>query len=440
MIEILTGVITMILMLFLGVLIVLLLIGVAVPYAIGLTSFIVLIIERGIASLPYEIIAQRLVYGMNNFTLLAIPFFLLAGKLMNTGSITQRIFHFANKLVGFMPGGLGHANVVASMIFAGMSGSAVADAAGLGTIEVKAMIDQGYDREFAAAVTAASSTIGPIIPPSIPLIMFGVMGDVSISALLIGGFIPGVLMGVSLMIMVYFYAKKRKYPYEKFPSLAEFWQAFRSAFFPLLTPFILIGGIISGVFTPTEASAIAVLYAFILSTFYYKELTLKQFFSILVDTIKESSIILFIVGISSLYGWLLIKTQIPNYLMEKVFLISHNPLVILMILNVFFFIVGMFMESIAAITILTPVIIPMAIKVGIDPLHLGLVMVLNLMIGLLTPPIGMCLYAVARVSELPFDRTLRAVIPFYIPLIVVLLLLTFVPQIGTFLPSILLLR
>ena len=426
----------MILSLFLGLLIALLLLGVAVPYAIGLTSLLVLVVQRGVFNLPYEIIAQRIVYGMNNFTLLAIPFFLLAGKLMNVGSITHRIFNFANKIVGFIPGGLGHANVVASMIFAGMSGSAVADAAGLGTIEVQAMIDQGFDREFSAGITAASSTIGPIIPPSIPLIMFGVLGDVSISALLIGGILPGVLMGVSLMVIVYYFSKKRRYPHENCPSLKDFMIALRSAFFPLLTPVILIGGILTGIFTPTEASAVAAVYALVLTALVYREMTLKQFFHVLMDTIKESSVILLIVGISSLYGWLLIKTQIPNYLMERVFLISKNPLVILLILNIFFFIVGMFMESIAAITILTPIVVPLALSVGINPLHLGLVMVLNLMIGLLTPPIGMCLFAVAKVSSLPLTRMIKAVCPFYLPLFVVLMLLTFFPQIGTFLPQV----
>ena len=426
----------MILSLFLGLLIALLLLGVAVPYAIGLTSLLVLVVQRGVFNLPYEIIAQRIVYGMNNFTLLAIPFFLLAGKLMNVGSITRRIFNFANKIVGFIPGGLGHANVVASMIFAGMSGSAVADAAGLGTIEVQAMIDQGFDREFSAGITAASSTIGPIIPPSIPLIMFGVLGDVSISALLIGGILPGVLMGVSLMVIVYYYSKKRRYPHEKCPSLKDFMIALRSAFFPLLTPVILIGGILTGIFTPTEASAVAAVYALVLTALVYREMTLKQFFHVLMDTIKESSVILLIVGISSLYGWLLIKTQIPNYLMERVFLISKNPLVILLILNIFFFIVGMFMESIAAITILTPIVVPLALSVGINPLHLGLVMVLNLMIGLLTPPIGMCLFAVAKVSSLPLNRMIKAVTPFYLPLLIVLALLTLFPQIGTFLPEV----
>lgn len=426
----------MILVLFLGLLLFLFILGFSVPYAIGLTSIAVLIFERGITEIPFGIISQRMVYGINNFTLLAIPFFLLAGKLMNTGSITKKIFKFANSLVGYLPGGLGHANIVASIIFAGMSGSAVADAAGLGTIEIEAMVDQGFDREFSAAVTAASSTIGPIIPPSIPLIMFGVMGDVSIAALLLAGIIPGILMGVALMIIVAYYSIKRNYPRSPIPNLSNLWKDFKCAFLPLLTPVILIGGILSGIFTPTEASAVAVVYAFVLTTFIYKELNLRNLVEIFIETIKETSVILFIVAASSLYGYLLIKTQVPQYFMEKLFSISQNPVIILLLLNVFFLVIGCFMETNAAIIILTPMMIPLALKLGIDPVHLGMIMVLNLMIGLLTPPIGMCLYAVARVAKLKFDILAKAVAPFYIPLIVVLLLITLFPQIVLILPEI----
>lgn len=428
----------MILAIFLGLLIVLFVLGFSVPYAIGLTSLVVLIVERGITNIPFGIISQRMVYGVNNFTLLAIPFFLLAGKLMNTGSITKKIFKFANSLVGYLPGGLGHTNIVASIIFAGMSGSAVADAAGLGTIEIEAMLDQGFDRDFSAAVTAASSTIGPIIPPSIPLIMYGVMGDVSIAALLLAGLVPGILMGLALMVLVAYYSLKRNYPRIPFPKLKEIWHDFKQAFWPLLTPVILIGGILTGVFTPTEASAVAVVYAFILTVLIYRELTIKDLINVFIETIKETAVILFIVAASSLYGWLLIKTQMPTLFMEKLFAISQNPIVILLLLNVFFLVIGCFMETNAAIIILTPMMIPLALKLGIDPVHLGMIMVLNLMIGLLTPPIGMCLYAVARVAKLNFDKMVKAVAPFYVPLFVVLILITLFPQIVLFVPSLVL--
>lgn len=359
----------MLLFIFLGGLILFFIAGFAVPFAIGLVSLIVLIYKQGFDAIPYTIIAQRIVFGMNSFVLLAIPLFLLAGKLMNTGSITKKIFRFTNLLIGFLPGGLGHVNVVSSMIFAGMSGSAVADAAGLGTIEVKAMTEEGYDREFSAAITAASSTIGPIIPPSIPLIMFGVMGNVSIASLLIGGLVPGILMGISLMIMCYYYGVKRNYPRRKFPTFSEFWNGLKEAFWPLLTPAILIGGILSGVFTPTEAAGVAVVYALVL-TLAYRELTFKEFIKISLETVKESALIFIIIGMASLYGWLLIKTQMPTMFVETIFMITENPLIILLMLNVFLLIVGCFMESIAAITILTPIIMPLALAAGIDPLHL----------------------------------------------------------------------
>jgi tripartite ATP-independent transporter DctM subunit len=429
--------IAMMLGIFLGVLIFLFIMGVSIPWAIGITSVIVLIIESGITGIPYHTMIQKMTAGVNNFTLLAIPFFLLAGKLMNTGSITSRIFTFANALVGWIPGGLGHANVVASIAFAGMSGSAVADASGLGTIEIEAMKNEGFDIEFSAAVTAASSTIGPIIPPSIPLIVFGVAGGVSITKLLVAGIVPGILMGFTLMIMIYFYSIKRHYPRTKFPKAKEFWKMFIDAFFPSLTPIILIGGILSGVFTPTEASAVASLYAFILTYFVYKEMTLKQFMQVCKEVIRETSSIMIIVAASSLYGYLLIKTRIPNQLMQSIFEFTQNKYMVLILLNIFLLLVGCFMETNSAIMILTPIILPLTTSLGIDPIHMGLIMVLNLCIGLLTPPIGMCLYATARVAKIKVEVLIREIVPFYIPLGVTLLLITFFPQLVLWLPNLL---
>lgn len=426
----------MMLAVFLGLLIILFIIGFSVPYAIGLTSVVTMIMDKGIFNIPFEIITQRVIQGTNNFTLLAIPFFLLAGKLMNTGGITRKIFGFANELVGRIPGGLGITNIFTSIIFAGMSGSAVADAAGLGTIEIQAMEDAGFDTPFAAAVTAASSTVGPIIPPSVPLIMFGVMGNTSIASLLLSGIVPGILMGLAMSVLVIIIAQKRKYPRNADFSLKRTWLSFRHAFWPLLTPVILIGGILSGAFTPTEAAAVAALYALILTGLFYRELTFKKLLSICIQTIKETSIIMFIVGASSLYGYLLIKSQIPTILMNQVFLISRNPMIILLLINAFLLIIGCFMECNAAIMILTPILVPMCTAVGIDPVHLGLVMVLNLMIGLLTPPVGMCLFATSRVANIRIEKMVSAVVPFYIPLFIVLLLCTFFPAMATWLPSI----
>lgn len=425
-------------MVFLGVLILLFILGFSVPYAIGITSVIIIIMDKGLSSIPYEIITQRFVQGTNNFTLLAIPFFLLAGKLMNTGGITTKIFKFANELVGWIPGGLGIANIFASIIFAGMSGSAVADAAGLGTIEIKAMEDAGFDTPFSAAVTAASSTVGPVIPPSVPLIMFGVMGGTSIASLLVAGIIPGILMGISMTILVMFIAHRRNYPRNNKVDIGRTWASFKEAFWPLLTPVILIGGMLSGIFTPTEAAVVAAIYALVLTSIFYRSLDLRGFMKICADTVKESSMILVIVGASSLYGYLLIKSQIPAYLMNKVFTFSQNPVVILFLINLFLLIIGCFMECNAAIMILTPILVPMCQAVGIDSVHLGVIMVLNLMIGLLTPPIGMCLFTTARVANITLDKMIKEVMPFYIPLVIVLLMVTYIPDLVLFLPRLVL--
>ncbi len=428
----------MIIAVFLIGLVLLFLLGFGAPYAIGLVSILVLILTRGIGNLPFDTIATKLAFSANNFTLLAIPFFLLAGKLMNTGSITTRIFKFCNTVIGWVPGGLGHANVLASIVFAGMSGSAVADAAGLGTIEIKAMENEGFDTDFSAAITAASSTIGPIIPPSIPLIVFGVSaGGVSIAKLLIGGVVPGILVGICLSVMVYIFAVRRKYPRNKFPTGRVLWEDFRHAFFPLLTPIILIGGILSGVFTPTEGAAVASLYAFILTMFVYREISWKDFALILRDTAKESASIMFIVCTSALYGYLLTRTQLPTKFMNMIFTVTQNKTVILLLLNVFFLVIGCFMETNAALIILVPILAPMAGALNIDLLHLGVMIVLNLMIGLLTPPVGMCLYATAKVANISLDRMIKAMLPFYIPLIIALILVTFVPVTVTWLPNLL---
>jgi tripartite ATP-independent transporter DctM subunit len=428
----------MLIAVFLGGLILFFLLGFGAPYAIGLISAIVMIMDRGLSNFPFETIATKFAYSANNFTLLAIPFFLLAGKLMNTGSITKKIFKFCNTLVGWLPGGLAHANVVSSIVFAGMSGSAVADAAGLGTIEIKAMEEQGFDTDFAAAITAASSTIGPIIPPSIPLIVYGVSaGGVSIASLLIAGIVPGLLVGASLMLMCGYFAVKRNYPRSAFPTFKQIVSDFKEALFPLLTPVILIGGILGGIFTPTEAAAVAALYAFILTVFVYREVGIKEILGILRDVAKETASIMIVVCASSLYGYLLTRTQLPSKMMSMIFEMTQNKVIIMLLLNGFFLIIGCFMETNAALIILTPIVVPLAQALGIDLVHLGLVIVLNLMIGLLTPPVGMCLYATSRVANISLDSMIKATAPFYVPLVITLMLITFVPGIVTWLPSVL---
>lgn len=418
---------------FVIILVVLFMIGMPVAFALGITGFVMLKVMWG-DSVSLGIISQRMLYGSNNFVLLAIPFFLLAGKLMNTGGITQRIFVFANMLVGRLRGGLGQVNIVASMIFAGMSGLAAADTAGLGIVELKAMKDAGYDMEFACAVTGASATVGPIIPPSVPLVIYGVLANVSIGQLLVGGIIPGFLVGFALMTYVWFYAGKKGFPQGQKTNVDELWRAFKHALGPILTPVILIGGMLSGIFTATEAAATAALYAFILGCFVYREISLSDLWRILKETARDTAVLTFIISCALFYGWVLIRSRTPIMLVDLFAGISTNPLVVLLILNAFLLFIGCFMETIAAMSILIPVLTPLLTKVGIDPLHFGIVMVLNLMIGLLTPPFGINLFILNKISGVPTLSIAKACVPFFIPLIGVLILITVFPSIVTFLP------
>ena len=427
----------MVLTLFLGVLVLLFVVGLPAAFALGLTTLIVTAYERGLDAIPYTIFAQRMVYGVNSFPLLAIPFFILAGRIMNTGGITDRIFDFSHRLVGHWRGGLGQVNIAASIIFSGMSGSAVADAMGIGQIEIKAMRKSNYPDDFSAAVTAASATIGPVIPPSIPLIIYAVIANVSATSLLIAGILPGLLMGALMMLVVAIQARRRNlptHPWEGFEALAR---SFARAVLPLLTPAIIIGGMWSGIFTPTEAAAIAAIYAIIITMLVYRELTLSDLFAIVRVTMRDTAIILIIVAAAALYAWFLVYTQIPQTLVASIQGLNLDPFTILLAVNIFLLIVGLFMETNAAITVFTPMLLPIMVAAGVDPVHFGIIMVLNLMVGLLTPPVGMVLFAVAKVADLPLNKMVRAVAPFYLPLFIALMLVTYVPQISLFLPGLL---
>jgi tripartite ATP-independent transporter DctM subunit len=424
-------------LIFLGILFLFFIIGLPVAFGMGISAVILMVITKGGIDINYGIISQRLLYGVNNFVLLSVPLFLLAGNLMNTGGITRRIFKFAQIMVGHFRGGLGHVNIVASIIFSGMTGAAVSDVAGLGAIEINAMVEAGYDEDFSCAITGASSLIGPIIPPSIPLVIYGILASVSIGRLLVAGIIPGLLIGGILMIMVSIYASINNYPQKKKASFSEFLIAFKEAFLPLMTPVIIIGGIIGGVFTPTEAAAVASLYAFILSCFIYKEIPIIDLWKILQKTARDTAIITFIVSCAALYGWVLIRSRIPIILMEQLTSISNNPLIVLLILNIALLVVGCFMETVAALNILVPVLLPLILRIGIDPLHFGIIMVFNLMIGLLTPPFGMVLYVINNVSGVSVERIVKATLPFLIPLFIVLLLIIFFPILVTYLPDLL---
>lgn len=411
---------------------VLLIVGVPIFIALGLSS---LIYTHFVSGIPDFVVLHRMAGGVDSFPLLAVPFFILAGNLMNSAGITNRIFAFATGAVGWLRGGLGHVNVVGSVIFAGMSGTAVADAGGLGTIEIKAMRDHGYPTNFAVGITAASSTIGPIIPPSLPMVVFGVMANTSIGQLFAAGFVPGLLMAASLMIYTTWYARRHGIGSDQAFRWFELARSFLAAVPALMTPAIIIGGMTFGWFTPTEAAIAACVWALILGALLYRTLTFKQFYKITLDTIETTAAVLLIVGAASLFGWVLTTTQVTDKFAALVLSITDDPLLILMIINALLLIVGCFMETIAAISILVPVLMPVILKVGIDPVQFGVIMVLNLMIGLLTPPVGMVLFILAKVANIPFDRTVRAVSPFLIPLLIVLLLITVIPELTLVVPQ-----
>ena len=414
--------------------IILFVLGIPVGYSLGIAGMLAYLNELG-SRVNIPMLSQRMQYGVNNFLLLAIPLFILAAKLMNTAGITTRLFNFARCLVGFLPGGLGHANTVASLIFAGMSGAAVADAAGLGQVELKAMKDEGYDSEFSVAITAASSTIGPIFPPSIPMVIYALVAEESVGKLFLGGVVPGLVMTVALMLMVAYYAHQRGYPRTPFPGLREILYVASKAVLPIFTPIILLGGIWSGVFTPTEAASVAVAYALVLGVIVYKELHPRDLGKIFMETAKETAAIGIIICAANFFGWLLLRTGLTNKVATGITQFTTDPIVFLILVNLFLLVVGCFMETVVAILIVTPMLMPVVLKLGIDPLHFGLVLVLNLMIGLLTPPFGVVLFVMAGISDLPFERVVRATLPFLIPLLAVLALITFFPPLVTWLPK-----
>jgi C4-dicarboxylate transporter, DctM subunit len=411
----------------------LLLLGVPIAVAMGLTAIVAILALADVSLLGA--VAQRMYASTTSFTLLAIPFFILAGNLMNTGGMTQRIFDFAHALVGHVKGGLGQVNIVGSMIFAGMSGSALADAMGLGAIEIKAMTDAGYEKRFSAAVSAASSTIGPVIPPSIPLVIFGSMTGVSIGALFLGGVIPGLMMGAAMMVTVAIIAKRRNYPSEPRSTLANAFMRLGRGLPALATPAIIMGGILTGWFTPTEASVVACAYALFLGMAVYRELKLSDLPRILLETANQTAQVMFIVAAAGLFGWVLTYLRVPDALIAGLTAFSDNKWVVLTIINLILLALGCFMEGIAIMLLTIPIFLPIILKLGIDPVHFGVVMTLNLMIGLLTPPVGMVLYAMSSVAKVSIVELTRELIPFIISILVALVLITYVPGFVTWLPG-----
>lgn len=379
-------------------------------------------------------IPQKITKAADSFPLLAAPMYILMGSLMNSSGITVRIFRFATVCVGWWKGGLCHANILGSVIFAGMSGSAVADAGGIGIIEIKAMRDAGYDGETAAAITAASATIGPIIPPSLPMIIYGVSAETSIGGLFLGGVIPGLLMAVALMVMVRAIAIRKNLPRVPFPDFREVASAFKGAFWALMAPVVLFGGMMTGFFTATESAAVAAMYALVVGLF-YADFKVRDIPRILLETVETTGVLMALVMAASLLAYALSLSRLPQTFGAMLISWTDSGLVYMLMVAVLLLIVGCFMEAISAMLILIPILVPPAIALGIDPIQFGLVVVLTLMIGTITPPVGIVLFVTARVADLPFERVCRATMPFLIPLVAVLLAIIVWPSLTTALPA-----
>lgn len=406
--------------------------GLPVAFALGLGSAVYVML---VPSIDITMMAQRMIYGIDSFLLLSVPFFILSAEVMNNSGTTRRIFNFAQALVGHIPGGLAHVNVINSMIFAGMSGSAIADAAGVGMMEVEAMVQEGYPKAFSAALSAATSTVGPIIPPSIPMVIYGSIASVSVGSLFLGGVIPGTIMGLAMMGLVYVQALRRGFPREPRATLRGLVTAVLQGIPPVLAPAILLGGIYTGFFTPTEAAAVAVLYALFLGMVVYREMGLRELPHLLLRVVENTASIMFIVVTASVFGWILAREQIPQTITAGFLQITRNPVLMLLILNVLFLILGMFMETLAIMLIFFPIVVPIVQAVGIDLVHFGVVAVLNLMIGLLTPPFGMLLFLMSGLTKLPMSSILRELVPYIVILVGVLLLISLVPQLVLFIPN-----
>jgi TRAP-type C4-dicarboxylate transport system permease large subunit len=451
------------------------LMGSGVPVALAMAgASLVYVMASGVA--PDFVLIHRMVSGIDSFPLLAVPFFILAGNLMNSAGITNRIYNFALSLVGWLKGGLGHVNVVGSMVFAGMSGTAIADAAGLGTIEIKAMKDHGYSTEFAVGVTAASATLGPIIPPSLPFVIYGMFANVSVGALFLAGLLPGLVMAALMMATVAWFAHKNSWGGDirfdgrrLFKALVELamvagfpaaiWLAtgagatptlavagalavllaadrvFRfDAVLPILTPVLLIGGMTAGVFTATEGAIAACVWSLFLGLVWYRTLAWRMLVKVSMDTIETTSTVLLIVAAASIFGWMLTVTRTTETIAGWVLGFTQDPAMFLLLANLLMLFVGCFLEPVAAITILVPVLLPIVKQLGIDTVQFGLIMVLNLMIGLLHPPMGLVLFVLARVSKLSFERTTMAILPWLLPLLASLVLVTYFPAVSLWLP------
>jgi len=406
--------------------------GVPVAITLGLSSMAYLLVS----DIPLVVMPQKMYAGMDVFVLLSIPGFILAGNLMNSGGITVRIIRFANALVGWIRGGLGLTNIAASMLFGGITGTAVADAASIGGVMIPGMKKAGYPTDFSAAVTAASSTVGPIIPPSVPMIIVGALSGISVGKMFLAGAIPGILMGLAMMLACYIISVRKNFPRQDWKGIPELGLSFLSAFWALAMTGLIIYGLLSGLATPTETAVVASVYALLVGAFIYRELKLSEFPKILIESAVSSAAILVLVGFANVFGWILVSERIPQAIASAVLSFTENKFLVILIINLLLIFVGMFMETIAALIILFVPLLALAQAVGIEPIHFATFAVLNLMIGLTTPPVGVCLFVCANIARIPLTPVVLAILPFLAANLTVLLLVSYIPAISTWLPSV----
>ena len=419
--------------LLLGIFVAGLAIGLPVAVTLGLSSMAYLLF----ADIPLVVIPQKMYAGMDSFVLLCIPGFILAGNLMNSGGITERIIRFANALVGWMRGGLAQANIAASMLFGGISGTAVADVASVGGMMIPGMKKAGYPGDFSAAVTAASSTVGPMIPPSVPMIIVGSLSGLSVGKLFLAGAVPGLLMGFAMMVTTYVIAKKKSFPREAWQGLGELFSSFAGAIWAIAMTALIVGGLLIGITTPTETAVVACLYAALVGLFVYRELPVARIPKIIIDSAVSSAGILVLVGTANVFGWILVAERIPQMLADAVLSITDNKFLVILLINILLLFVGMFMETIAALIILFVPLQALAMAVGIDPIHFACFAVLNLMIGLTTPPVGVCLFVASNIARLPLSPVIRAITPYILTNLAVLLMVSYWAPLSTWLPNLL---
>jgi tripartite ATP-independent transporter DctM subunit len=415
--------------------VILLALGVPIAFSIGISAMLTMLVS--IPSIPaFTTVAQRMATGLDSFALLAIPFFILAGQLMNRGGIAAKLIDFAKVLVGRLPGGLAYVNIIASMLFGAISGSAVAAASAIGGIMNPRMVKEGYSKPFSAAVNITSATTGMIIPPSNILIVYSLAsGGVSIAALFVAGYVPGIIVGLSLMAVAGVFAYRKGYSVGEKISLKYAAFKFLDAIPSLILLIVVIGGIIAGIFTATEASAVAVLYTLILSMVFYRQVKIKDLPGILLQTVNTTSIVMILIGTSVGMSWVMSYENLPQSVSNALLSVSNNPIIVLLLINLILLFVGIFMDMTPAVLIFTPIFLPVVTELGMDPTHFGIVMVLNLCIGLCTPPVGSVLFVGCSVAKIGIDKVIRPLLPLFVAMVIALILVTYIPELSLWLPA-----